>query len=159
MVSLRPLTFYYLPSSVNVDFIAGEDGVIPAAEEFRSPWAHFDGHGYAEAVPSYLKFHGKLQNLYLSKKEIMRTLQEIWEAKAGYDQHVANQVHFEASTLEATENQSRGPTADDMKNNLMGFGSSVISESLVASLPINPSMAIFFEQYLLVNKNHICNDH
>jgi hypothetical protein len=116
------------------------------AEEFRSPWSHFDGLGYAESVPTYLKFHGKLQNLYLSKKETMRTLQEIWEAKVAYDQHVANQVHFEASSLEATEYNNG--VGEDMKKNFMNF--SLVSETLVASLPINPSMAIFFENYLLV---------
>ncbi len=135
--------------------LEGEDGVLPMAEEFRSPWSHFDGLGYSESVPSYLKFHGKLQNLYLSKKETIRTLQEIWEAKLGYDQHVANQVHFEAASLEAMDNHGSNGSEEDIKKNLINFTPSLVSESLVTSLPINPNMATFFEHYLMVGKSFV----
>lgn len=124
----------------------GDDGIVPAAEEFRSPWSHFDGMGYSETVPNYLRFHGKVQNLYLSKREAVRILREIWETRFAYDQHLAHQVHFESNALEASENRSN-------KQVLLPYASSVISPSLIAALPINPSMAIFLEYFLLVSRS------
>jgi hypothetical protein len=70
---------------------AGKNGIVLAAEEFRSPWSHFDGLGYSESVPSYIRFHGKIQNLYLSKKDIAAILQDIWEAKFAFDRSQMSQ--------------------------------------------------------------------
>ena len=92
----------------------GEDGILPAAEEFKSPWSHFDGMGYSESVPIYLRFHGKVQNLYLSKRETVRILREIWDTRFAYDQHLAHQIHFEANALETSE-------SNENKSSLLPF--------------------------------------
>eukprot|EP01038_Epipyxis_sp_PR26KG_P013229 gene13229-17729_t len=51
------------------------------AEEFKSPWLHFEGYGTEESVPSYLWFNGKVQNLWLSRRDIIRIINELWKAK------------------------------------------------------------------------------
>jgi hypothetical protein len=85
------------------------DGTNPAAEEFKSPWTHFEGVGYNSnnninngiAVPSFLKFHGKIQNICLSKKDIIRIIQEVWEAKKAYDQYMNNLQIIQTAKEEA----------------------------------------------------------
>eukprot|EP01039_Chlorochromonas_danica_P006671 gene6671-7372_t len=65
----------------------GEDGLV-ISDEFKSPWMHFDGLGQDESIPTYLRFNGKIQNLCLSKKEIVSVLNELWDAKQAYDNHI-----------------------------------------------------------------------
>lgn len=55
------------------------------AEEFKSPWTHFDGLGYHESIPIFLRFHGKVQNFQYSKHDVMKLIQELWIAKDLFD--------------------------------------------------------------------------
>ena len=76
------------------------DGSSSIAEEFKSPWTHFDGLGYTQNIPSFLKFSGKIQNISLSKKDIIRILQEMWEAKTAFDQYISNLQIIQAANRE-----------------------------------------------------------
>lgn len=73
-----------------------DDGLV-ASEDFKSPWTHFDGLGYDDSVPSYLRFNGKIQNLALSKRDLLSVLQELWDAKSTYDAQLANIVDSNAA--------------------------------------------------------------
>lgn len=60
------------------------NAALQLSEEFRSPWHHFDGilgpsslsmvmsNATVDSVPGYLKFAGKLQNLFLSRKDTVQ---------------------------------------------------------------------------------------
>jgi hypothetical protein len=183
------------------------DGSNAIAEEFKSPWTHFDGLGYNNTIPPFLRFHGKVQNIYFSKKDIIRIIQEIWEAKTAYDIHIANIaasnidsahnatdiLHTSSnnqaedllatattdgdtssvarrsgsnaflddrkqSSQQATRRLSFAPNNTPFTNASKGNAAvdpslplSLLSQSLIESLPVNPSLSTFVEHYLLVS--------
>lgn len=153
----------------------GDEGMT-ASEDFRSPWVHFDGLGYEDSVPSYLRFNGKIQNLCVSRKEIVTILTELWDAKSAFDAQLAN--IFDSNAAAASKltdvisetnaassavsdifdkpGSSRGPSAVGSprarrrSSNVNGGRSSLISQSLMEIMPLNPKFSTFIEYYLKV---------
>ena len=149
------------------------------AEEFRSPWTHFDGLGFLEGVKPYLQFNGKIQNFLLSKKETIRILQDIWDAKISHDNYIALSNTWNMTSVPiAIDPTNEAPDASKSTNR---FGLSIdtdfhpaptertsllptlslandqkqfkgLSDTLIVSLPLQPNMAVFLEHYLQVIK-------
>lgn len=117
-------------------------GASQAAEEFKTPWAHFDGLGYNESTPSYLRFHGKIQNLFISKRDIVKIIQELWQARHAFEKMVLK--------IDEGDHFSQIDTNQIETSNL-------IPASLLEVLPNNPTMAQFVEHYLNVSCNTLYN--
>jgi hypothetical protein len=106
------------------------DGSNPSAEEFKSPWTHFDGYGYNNNIPTFLRFHGKIQNIFLCKRDMIQILQEIWDAKKSFDQYTANLaiIHSESnkddlSMLSSVINEEEGVVVNMSTSNPENTGS------------------------------------
>eukprot|EP01034_Spumella_vulgaris_P025798 gene25798-32290_t len=133
--------------------IAFDGNLNTTAEEFRSPWSHFDGLGFEPQVPSYLRFNGKVQNLYLSCRELVLLLNEIWAMKLCHER-AAPLVDGNTSTGDSqpvttvgSAAPSRPMTACTHVNNILN-SNLVLSNYLMKTLPANPSLAAFVEVYL-----------
>lgn len=50
-------------------------------DTFATPWEHYEGLGFGDEVPTYLRYTGKLQLLSLTKWETETAVNEIWAAK------------------------------------------------------------------------------
>lgn len=134
-------------------------GLVSFAEEFKSPWHHFEGLGYGDDaqtpsvfqhlhphpglhhpytynhlphignnqqqqppqyLPLYLRFHGKIQNLFFAKIEVLRILQEIWQAKQQYDAYMAQfGSDYETAVAQAITFTANAVTnANNIANNI-----------------------------------------
>jgi len=61
-----------------------DDGAV-AAGAFKNPWSHFEGLGMDPSIPSYLRISGKVQNLFISRRDTGKLIKEIMAAKARVD--------------------------------------------------------------------------
>eukprot|EP01031_Cornospumella_fuschlensis_P028312 gene28312-34184_t len=170
-VMLDELTAYYAQvhhvqqSSGNAHAEGGEDS---ADGGFVSPYTHFDGSGYGIQTPSFLQYNGKVQNLSLSKVEIVTLCNELVDAKKAYDQMYMNSASRpltrggnaggdggegggESTTMPASAAASSQPRRRTQSVGAGGGGTgvSMISPTLVESLPLGGvSFAVFIEYYL-----------
>lgn len=142
---------------------------------FVSPYTHFDASGYGIQTPSFLQYNGKVQNLSLSKVEIVTLCNELVDAKKAYDQMYINSASRPLTRGAAAGGDAAGegpaetapapPAAAAASNQARrrtqsvgagggggGAGGSMISPTLVESLPLGGvSFAVFIEYYLKVS--------
>ena len=50
-----------------------------------SGWAHFEGLGLDDSIPKYLRISGKIQNLFMTKRDTEQYVNEIWAFKEEYE--------------------------------------------------------------------------
>lgn len=152
--------------------VAFDGDFSPAAEDFRSPWSHFDGLGFEPPVPSYLRFNGKLQNLFMSRMELVLLINEMWALKTFHERTCLAQQQLQASNnalSTAATNTYRDPsvsqvtaeskptsaaaalrpvTSSSYTTAIMNNSGLALSPFMQRSLPPNPSLALFLELYL-----------
>jgi len=63
------------------DHHGDEDSVI-------SPWLHFQGLGLGPNIPVFLRTNGNVCNLNFTKKECEVYVNDIWNAKAEYEESI-----------------------------------------------------------------------
>lgn len=107
-------------------------------EEFRSPWSHFDGLGFDESVPSYLRFNGKVLNLRMPIREVVHLLNEIWAAKIRSDEDIAERAR---SMKKLSEDKLLLADREEEETHPTDL-------STAPPPTINTSFAAFFEFYL-----------
>lgn len=56
--------------------------------KIESGWAHFEGLGLDESIPKYLRISGKIQNLFMTKRDTEQYVNEIWAAKEDYQKQL-----------------------------------------------------------------------
>jgi hypothetical protein len=120
------------------NIIGDNNTIIIAAEEFCSPWNHFDGLGFDESIPAHLRLNGKIQNLSLSQKQLVMILNELWDAKNAYDTQISNALESTASTTVPNPVE-------------MDTGSLDPTTVTVAAAPASPKFVTFVECYLMVS--------
>lgn len=69
---------------VNQDGSAGKGAAVARDGQIESGWAHFEGLGLDETIPKYLRISGKIQNLFMTKRDTEQYVNEIWAAKEEY---------------------------------------------------------------------------
>jgi hypothetical protein len=72
-----------------IGLIAGADFSEPS-DAAPSPWLHFEGLGYDDKVPDYLRYTGFIQNLFFSVSDTHCIIRDVWNAHQRYlDQEAA----------------------------------------------------------------------
>jgi hypothetical protein len=54
-------------------------------EKLESGWSHFEGLGLDGSIPKYLRISGKVQNLFMTKRDTEQHVNEIWAAKEEFE--------------------------------------------------------------------------
>jgi len=63
--------------------VAADDG-FHDNDVFACSWTHFIGEGFDESVPSYLKWSGLVQNLFMTRRDVQKIMKDIWTMHSSY---------------------------------------------------------------------------
>ena len=72
----------------------------------ESGWAHFEGLGLDDTIPKYLRISGKIQNLFMTKRDTEQYVNEIWAAKEEYQKMQGMGVGDNTEGSEVTERET-----------------------------------------------------
>lgn len=72
----------------------GDSWGLDDNNQFSTPWSHFMGLGFGLQVPTYLRTNGKIQNLFMSRREAVSLINEIFNRENRKD-NVIFSLQFE----------------------------------------------------------------
>jgi hypothetical protein len=75
-----------LSGGVNLE---GRDKARDVTDDSDSSWRHFEGLGFGECVPKYLRCNGVVENQLWSKGETEGTINKIWDEKKEFETALA----------------------------------------------------------------------
>jgi len=59
-------------------------------EVFTCSWTHFIGEGFDKTVPSYLRWSGLVQNLFMTRRDVQKIMKDIWSMHKSYGIEVSD---------------------------------------------------------------------
>ena len=135
---------------------------------FTCSWTHFIGEGFDENVPSYLKWSGLVQNLFMTRRDAQNIMKDIWKLHSSYgndndkkeeamsrgiskDQKPSFIIFFENYIEKKFNNHSRGiELAYNFVNALKKFSTSCDCKCFLMILNGDIPVDVWYDQLELI---------